>query len=315
MTPRAIPLRQRGVALLTAMLILAVVAVAGATMLTRMNFAVHRSGNIWLAQQAWWYAVGVEQWLATILERDAKQTKIDTLDDAWARDVGLLPIEGGAISGGVVDLQGRFNLNDLAAATNEQARKQFQRLLRLVSDIGPLKARTLTQSIHDWLDSNIRPTRPYGAEDVFYLGLTPPYRTANQLMASPSELRAVRGMTAELYHVLAPYITALPEPTAINVNTAPPVILASLSEAISIEAAKALVEKRQEEPWQSATEFLQEPELAGLGNTLRAENITVSSHYFGAHGTVSIGRVQLGFHSVLVRSENGETYVLRHSRE
>lgn len=308
------PRQQRGVALLTAMLILALVAMAGTAMLTRMNFAMHRSGNIWLAQQAWWYALGVEQWLTAILERDAKHTKIDTLKEPWAQDVGLLPIEGGGITGRVIDLQSRFNINDLARANAVQAQKQFQRLLQLVSDVGPLKARRLTQAIHDWLDANRRPTRPYGAEDIYYLGLRPPYRTANQLMASPSELRAVRGMTAELYNALLPYITALPEPTAINVNTAGPVILASLSKRLSIDAAKALIEARKDDPWNSPEEFLQEPELAGLGKTLLADNITVSSHYFGVRGTVTIGRRRLRFHSVLVREKSGQTHVLRHSR-
>lgn len=310
------PARQRGVALLTAMLILAVVAIAGSAMLTRMNYAVHRSGNIWLDQNAWWYAVGVEHWVATILQRDRKRSTIDTLNEAWAQDVGLLPIEGGGISGRVIDLQGRFNINNLAGANNQQARQQFERLLQLVGDeIDPLTARTLTQSIRDWLDPDIRPTRPYGAEDVFYLGLTPAYRTGNQLMVSPSALRAVRGMSAELYHALAPYITALPESTPINVNTAAPVVLASLADGLSLEAAKALVEKRQQSPWQTTEDFLQEPQLAGLGDSVTNAEISVSSHYFGASGTVALGRARLDFYSVLVRGDDGRTQVLRHSRD
>lgn len=306
--------RQQGVALLTAMLILALVAIAGSAMLTHMNFAVHRSGNIWLAQKAWWYAIGVEQWLGSILERDRKHSKIDTLQEAWARDVGLLPIEGGGISGHVVDLQSKFNINNLASAHATQARKQFERLVRLVADVDPLTARTLTQSIHDWLDPNIKPTRPYGAEDVFYLGLTPAYRAANQLMVSPTALRAVRGMTAEIYRALAPYVTALPESTPINVNTASPVILASLSKKLSLEAAKSLVAKRKNKPWKSVTEFLREPELAGLGNSVVPGNLSVSSHYFGATGTVTMGRIRVNFHTVLARADNGNTHVVRHSR-
>lgn len=307
--------RQRGVALLTAMLILAVVAIAGGAMLTRMNFAVHRSGNIWHDQQAWWYAIGVEQWISSILKRDFDHNDIDSLQDPWAKNAGLLPIEGGSITGDIIDLQGRFNINDLAQGDTEQARKQFERLLQLVSDVDPLTARTLTQSILDWLDPNSRPTRPYGAEDNFYLKLEPAYRTANQLMASPSELRAVRGMTAKLYRALKPYITALPKATAINVNTASPVILASLSKGIDLSTAKALVEKRMENPWNDTMEFLQEPALAGLSNTLQTENLTVSSSYFMASGTVSLGRVRLDFYSILVRGNNGATRVLRHSRD
>lgn len=296
------------------MLIVAVVAIAGGTMLTRMNFAMHRSGNMWLDQKAWWYGVGVERWLGSILRRDRENSEIDTLEEAWAKDVDVLPIEGGGISGQVIDLQGRFNINNLAAANPEQAMEQFVRLIATVSDTDPVTARTLAQATRDWLDPDIRPTRPNGAEDNYYLGLSPGYRTANQRMASPSELRAVRGMNAQLYRALAPHITALPEPTAINVNTATPAILASLAEQLDLSAAKTLIEKRKEQPWESPQAFLQEDELAGLGNSIQAQNISVASSYFAASGTVSIARAQLDFHSVLVRDSNGSTRVLRHSR-
>lgn len=306
--------RQRGVALLTAMLIVAIVAIAGSTMLTQMNFAMHRSGNIWLDEQAWWYGVGVERWLGTILRRDAQNSEIDTLNEAWARDVDVLPIEGGGISGRVIDLQGRFNVNNLAAANPERAIQQFSRLMRIVAETDPVTARTVAQSARDWIDADIQPTRPDGAEDNYYLGLNPAYRTGNQRMISASELRAVRGMNAELFRALEPYITALPEPTAINVNTATAPVLASLAEGIDLSTAKTLVEKRKEQPWENPREFLQEGALAGLGDTVQTQDISVSSRYFGASGTVTISRVQLNFHSVLVRGSNGSTRILRHSR-
>lgn len=307
--------RERGVALLTAMLIVAMVAIVGSTMLTRMNFAMHRSGNIWLDEKAWWYAVGVEQWLGTILRRDRENNEIDTLNDPWARDVDVLPIEGGGISGQIVDLQGRFNVNNLAGANPDQAIQQFSRLMRTVADTDPVTAHTVAQAARDWIDADIQPTRPDGAEDNYYLGLSPAYRTANQRMTSASELRAVRGMNAQLFRALEPHITALPEPTAINVNTATAPVLVSLAEGLDLSAAESLIEKRREQAWESPQEFTQEDELAGrLGDDFQAQNIAVSSNYFGASGTVTIGRVQVDFHSVLARGRGGSTEILRHSR-
>src|SRR5699024_4523920 len=98
---------------ITAMLIVALAAVIGARMLTQMNLALHRSGYIWQSEQAWWYAVGVENWLATLLRKDARHTKIDSLDELWAKPVEYLPLDIGALQGQVIDLQGRFNLNNL----------------------------------------------------------------------------------------------------------------------------------------------------------------------------------------------------------
>ena len=80
MTARALR-RERGVALLTAMLIVSLVAIIGAGMLSQMNLALHRSGNIWQSEQAWWYAVGIENWLGKLLRQDAEFTDIDSLDE------------------------------------------------------------------------------------------------------------------------------------------------------------------------------------------------------------------------------------------
>lgn len=306
--------RQRGVALITAMLIVTLVTIVGTTMLTRMNFAVHRSGNIWLDEQAWWYAVGVERWLGSILRRDREDNEIDSLNEAWAEPVDVLPIEGGGISGQVFDLQGRFNLNNLAGANPEQAMRQLERLIRTVSEADPVTARTVAQSLRDWIDPDINATPPQGAEDDYYLNLTPAYRAANQRLSSPSELRAVRGMSAQLYRALEPHITALPEPTPINVNTATLPVLASLAEQLDLKAAESLAAQREEEPWESVREFLQEDELAALGDQVQTQNISVATGYFGASGTVNIGRVRLNFHSVLARDASGETSVVRHSR-
>lgn len=305
--------RQRGVALLTALLIVALVTIIGAGMLSHMNLAAHRSGNLWLSEQAWWYAVGVENWAGQILARDARDNEIDSLDQAWAQPVDYLPIEGGGIQGRLLDLQGRINLNNLAGADAEAAMARLQRLIETATEADVIVARRIAQGVRDWIDQDINPTLPDGAEDNYYLGLSPAYRTGNQPMASPSELRAVREVTGPMYDVLEPHIAALPAGTAINVNTATAPVLASLHEGLDLAAAQALVERREEEPWDSVQAFLQESELAGLD--LDAQGLSVASSYFLATGRVTVGRAQLSFHSVLHRSGQDRVRVLRHSRD
>jgi general secretion pathway protein K len=302
---------QRGVALLTAMLIVALVAIIGASMLSQMNLALHRSGNIWQSEQAWWYAVGIENWLGKLLRQDAENSDIDSLDEAWAQPVDYLPLDGGALQGRLIDLQGRFNLNNLSGSDVDAAQEQFQRLIELVADTDQITARTIAASTRDWLDADINPTLPDGAEDDYYLGLNPAYRTANTLMASASELRLVKGVTPAIYAALQPYICALPQRTAINVNTAPAPILATLAPELPASTGEALVESRADEPWESIDAFLQDPALAG--RDIDANRLDVVTHYFLATGQITVDRAQIQFFSVLERGDNGAVRTLRHS--
>jgi len=302
---------QRGVALLTAMLIVALVAIIGASMLSQMNLALHRSGNIWQSEQAWWYAVGIENWLGKLLRQDAENSDIDSLDEAWAQPVDYLPLDGGALQGRLIDLQGRFNLNNLSGSDVDAAQEQFQRLIELVADTDQITARTIAASTRDWLDADINPTLPDGAEDDYYLGLNPAYRTANTLMASASELRLVKGVTPAIYAALQPYICALPQLTAINVNTAPAPILATLAPELPASTGEALVESRADEPWESIDAFLQDPALAG--RDIDANRLDVVTHYFLATGQITVDRAQIQFFSVLERGDNGAVRTLRHS--
>lgn len=303
--------RQQGVALLTAMLIMAITAIITTNMIAGMNIALHRSGNIWNSQQAWWYGIGIENWVGAKLKLDAEHSKVDSLDEAWAQNVDYLPIDGGSISGRVLDLQGRFNLNNLVLGDPEKQLKQFQRLITLVADTDAVTAQTIADSTKDWLDSDITPTLPSGAEDNYYLGLNPAYRTANTLMISPSELRQVRGVTPQIYNALLPYISTLPTSTAINVNTAPAPVLESLAQDLPAGTGKQLVQIRDKKPWESADEFLQSDPLAG--QDMKAARLSVTTGYFLIAGRITIGTSQTQFYSVLKRADNGVTEVVRHS--
>lgn len=323
--------REQGVALLTAMLIIALVAIIGTGMLSTINLALHRSGNIWESEQAWWYAVGIENWLGKLLRQDAQFTDIDSLKEPWAEPVDYLPLEGGALKGQVIDLQGRFNLNNLASAaspggSNATARTntgvdpsaqtdpvlaQFQRLIELVADTDPVTARTIAESTRDWIDPDLNPTLPDGAEDDYYLGLQPAYRAGNALMASPSELQLVKGVTPEIYAALAPYICALPQTTPINVNTAAAPVLATIAPELPPTTGEALVKARSDEPWPSVEAFLQDSALAG--RQIDASGLSVTTQYFLATGQITVDKAQVQFFSVLERAGNGAVHVIAHS--
>ncbi|AWN17305.1 type II secretion system minor pseudopilin GspK [Salinisphaera sp. LB1] len=304
--------RQRGVALLMAMLIVALSAIISAAMISRMTLAMHRSGNIWNAEQAWWYGIGIENWLGAKLREDARHSKIDSLQEAWAQPVDHLPIDGGSISGRIIDLQGRFNLNNLALGNPDAAAAQFARLIQDVSDTDSITARTIAQSAADWIDPDINPRRPYGAEDDYYLGQSPAYRTGNTLMVSPSELAAVRGMTPLLYRELAPYISALPTATAINVDTAPAPVLQSLAK-LPPGTGKKLADLRKGSPWKSVKAFQGANPLAG--QNLKNASLSVATQYFLVAGRIKVADSTTQFYSVLHRASNGAVDIVRQATQ
>src|ERR1700751_3623177 len=121
------------------------------------------------------------------------------------------------------DLQGRFNLNNLVkqdGTPDPVAVTAFQQLLGAVG-LEPKWAGYMV----DWIDRDIVPSVPAGAEDSVYLGQSPPYRTPNRYITSASELLALPGFGRDRYLKLAPYVTALPYGSPLNICTAPGLVL------------------------------------------------------------------------------------------
>ena len=256
---RASSARQHGIALITALLIVALAATAAAAIVADEQISIRRTSNTLDSEQAYLYAAGIESWAIDILGEDKKDNQFDSLDEDWASLLPPFQVDGGQISGYIEDAQGRFNLNNLVDSKGKKNNSQiviFQNLLdnlKINEDLIPL--------LVDWLDSDIETTFPGGAEDNEYLGGDRPYRTANQLMAHPSELRLLLGMKDEIYARLLPYVTALPkingQSTPINVNTAPAPVLQAIDRKLTLPQAETLIQSRESEPFEDVATFTQ----------------------------------------------------------
>jgi len=295
--------------LITALLVVALATTAAAALASRQQLDVRRISNLLNSDQAYLHALGVESWAAGLLARDAEAGKSDNFSEEWANALPPTKVEGGHVAGKMQDLQARFNLNNLVVegkASNMDV-AIFQRLLNALGlDV------QLVQAVVDWLDADIEPEFPDGAEDDLYLRGSPPYRTANGLMSSPSELRLIQGFGTEVYQRLAPYVTALPERTAININTAPLPVLMSLAEGISAADAGQLLEARGAQGFPDVGQFLKHDALAG--RNIKAEGLSVSSNYFMIRGTAEIGGIRVNLASILARAENGKVGVVMRSQ-
>jgi general secretion pathway protein K len=244
---------QQGLALITAVLVVAIVATVATTLALGEQVWFRQAQNMANRAQAESLRQGALNYAAILLARD--DAKIDHLGEPWAKPLPPLPVEDGMITFTVSDAQSRFNLNNLVRAGGTPSpadREMFQRLLTSQGlDPG------LSNALVDWMDLNNDVTSPGGAEDIDYLSLPQPYRSARQPLQSVDELRLVKGFSVEIVEKLRPYVTALPVHTTVNVHTAPEQVLAALFVNTPASAAlQTVLDSRVSQPFADSAQFI-----------------------------------------------------------
>jgi general secretion pathway protein K len=340
------PRRERGVALIIALILVALAAIL-ATKLTFDGWIERRRAiGIMATEQAFHFGMGAEALAADVLSQSMQGVQLGpngqplsnsssgtspstpttqsgnsnqvTLAQAWAQPTQPMPItpddnpEGepiGVLQGAIEDMQGRFNLNNLAHVISQngqviqdpQPLQQFQRLLVAVG-LEPKWAGIA----RDWIDADDQPGEPDGAEDSVYTSQTPPYRTGNWPMMSPSELMNMPGFGADRYRKIAPYVTALPTATAkINICTAPAPVLQSFAENLGSDYTPELLASERKSGC-----FPDKQTFANvLGPTVAAQVATMysdSSTYFRLTTRVTLGTTEFTLYSLLYRTAGGK---------
>lgn len=288
------PQRQRGVALVLAMMIVTLVALVAVEVSWRFELSMSRSANRWQGVQAKAYLEGAEQLAMVVLQEDLKndETKeADHLGEPWAAENAPFPTDHGWVSGRIEDAHGRFNLNLMTPVPGKcrnggdpeptsgqcpllqpgcqsytPAQQMFVRLLQTVN-LGDQEeviyldqnvAEEITEAVIDWLDEDSNLTGFGGAESDYYESLEPPLAIANQEMVSVSELQVIKGMTPELYRQLLPLIIALPQEQVprMNLNTLKPQILRTVKSVTQCDLVP-----HDEEVGQALAEFMQAGEF------------------------------------------------------
>lgn len=251
--------KYKGVALVVVLLIVALVSILATQMVSRLQLNVIRAQNIKDNNQAYWYALGAEQFarksLSTLVNLSPDNIN---LSQPWAQ-VFEYPVDGGSIKAELFDMQSCYNLNAInsldnpeqegeqnqdepreedAAETNTQASTNEQNALQRTGRLPSQQAfhnlldivindsfvvDTVTDSVIDWIDEDDNPS-DFGAEDIDYESLAIPYLAANSMMSSKTELRLINGVADGIQNQwlskLLPLVCVLPETSlALNVNT------------------------------------------------------------------------------------------------
>jgi len=304
---------QSGIALIMVLLVVALATIITVGMVSRQYVDIRRTTNMIDHEQAYMYLLGAEDWAKLILKEDLDDNDTDDLEDAWAKSLPPIPVEGGNISGTLSDLHARFNINSILVGdkVNNDSYFIFKRILRQkIEDYNEDTA----AAVVDWIDSNQNAFGDSGAEDTFYLNKKVPYRTANQLITSASELALINGFDYNKYESVKDYLFALPVETKININTASPEVLISLADNLSEEDGKKIVAERGKEGFKKIEDMLKLEQFKG--KKVNTDLLTVSSEYFLLTAKANIGVASATLYSIIHRSSEGKfKVILRTTRD
>ena len=290
----AVPPSERGAALLAVLVLVVIMAAIAAGAFERLRLSTAMAMNGAALDQARSYALGVENLLALRIDDLAGEDPyVTTLAGDWNGTPRRIPLPGEGLATGIIRDGGNcFNLNSLVqgeATTSLVQRpaaiEQFVGLMRVLGLPEPT-ARRVAAATADWADSDSE-TGPQGAEDSAYAGGEPAYRTGNTLLADPSELRAVAGVTPEIYAQLRPYLCALPaaDMSPINVNTLlprdAPLLAMFAPDKVRPERARGLIGARPPAGWRNTYDFWRSAELAGLETSADPmSQLQLKTHWF-----------------------------------
>ncbi|WP_330925457.1 type II secretion system minor pseudopilin GspK [Candidatus Sororendozoicomonas aggregata] len=303
--------QQKGIALLYVLIIFSIIAVMASQIVTNLMLHTEKNARLLERTQAKHYALGAEQYVALLLEADfqsdkKKKRQVDHEKEAWNVKTVPYAVDQGKIDITVIDEQGRFNLNGLRADGDNGLinLNMFKNLLTVLSI-----DTKLANNLQTWLGATPDSSKGAAADNI-YLVLDPPRRAGNNNMASISELRLVQGMDEESFEKLAPCVTVLPQPSRININTALPEIIMSISNKLTASDAANIIAARGKEGFAKLGDLSNIIDLKNKMNELRVAPLSFSSHYFTVYVTALYRDTVFYLKTRLYRNNEGKVQVI-----
>jgi general secretion pathway protein K len=316
--------RQRGIALLTAIILVAVAAIVATSIAWQSQIAARRGIAVFTVAQALAFAKGAEAMAAYALRDNLqKNPKITAPSQPWAKPYGPVTMDAGVVlEASLEDQSGKFNLNSVVmpagtgaippagaappapgAVTLVENKDALSVFVALLTD---LKINTdYAARLVDWIDTDDQPTFPGGAEDSFYLAQQPPHRTLNMPLTSVSELLAM-GMDRASYDRLAPLVTALPVGTKLNICTAPGEVLDAFAglHTYALDVNELNAQRQQSSCYPDTVAY-----LSGIALAQKAyvqSHIGTASNYIRLRTWITIGTTRFTLYSLINQQASGQ---------
>ena len=313
---------EQGAALLSVLLLVAVMSVAAVAMLEVSMRSIQLTKVADAQARVNWLVAGAEQ--AGLL----------AVEDLWEASEGRLNaetpglgqpniqlLEGAELSLVLEDATNCFNLNSIAPgeARDDQDAPGYTLYEEMLTGLGLLEndAERLAASLADWVDTDNTP-RLGGAEDGYYVSQTPPYRSASRPLVAVSDLRAVRGYSKEIYEALLPLVCVRDDTAtvALNINTLTvlqaPLLTMAFSGELDLEDARDVIGQRPIGGWPSVEVFLEAPPLEVIGlDQRRTDLLSIQSSHIRLRGQISQFNQSTSFQTLYTRQANQPVEIVR----
>ncbi|MEO7115265.1 MAG: type II secretion system minor pseudopilin GspK [Caldimonas sp.] len=327
---------QRGAALLTAMMIVALVATLASSMIWQQWRAIQVEAAERARTQSAWVLGGALDWARLILREDGKTVgrkgiEVDDLNEPWATPLQEARLStflaadksntddapDAFLSGSITDAQARFNLTNVFS-NGQPNDSQIEALQRLCTSVG------VSTDVALRIAAGMRDASPPppaaaasapAAAAAAASAATPAIQLPPPAALAPLMPRTVRqitwfGIDPETVRILEPYVTILPEPTTVNANTASREVLAAVTD-LDPATAERLIQARQRSRFEDNTDITAQAPSVLPGNLV---HLSVNSSYFEVRGRLRLGDVVLEQRSLVLRRLNLPVVVLQHER-
>jgi general secretion pathway protein K len=299
---------ERGAALLTAMIIVALISTLAASMLWQQWRAVQVEAAERARTQSAWILSGALDWARLILREDARNGGTDHLGEPWAVPLAEARLStflaadtsntddapDAFLSGAITDAQSHYNLANVVAG-NSINPLELAALQRLCETVG------VSADVAQRIATGLRDAAPPAPPDLAASGAQ---AAAAQPPADPPLMpRTVQqlswlGVDPEALRALQPYVVILPEPTTVNANTAPREVLVAAVPGLDLATAERIVQARQRVPLKTKADI---QALAPSLPTTSFSRVDVSSSFFEVRGRLRLGDVVLEQRSLVQR--------------
>jgi len=307
--------RQRGVAVVTALLLTTLAVTIVASLFWQQQVQVRTIENQRLQQQAKWVLLGSLDWARLILREDAKHSSVDHLGEPWATPLAETRLDDylekgssdngvaqAAIAGQIVDAQARFNLTNLASAgmVNATELAVFERLLASLN-LNPSLARRVAEAVASAQAGGVTGADGDSGRKVEQQALP-------LGIAHVDDLQSISGFSPEIVVLLRDFVVVLPRFTPINVNTASAEVLAARMGNLSLSDAKMVTVTREQAYFRDGADFIQRLP-ANSRQFASMSEITVSTSYFIVQGKARVERASQQIEALIERGHNGTSIV------